>query len=306
MKQSIALIILTLLLSGCSLPFLGRNQSALQVNSSVNASVYLNGNFVGQTPFTDDNLKPGEYTVRLVVENNPAQDWQTRVTLSPHIITVLNREFGISDEQSSNYLLQLEPIANKSIAELSIVTMPDNSIVKINNQPQGISPITVSPIPVGDQQISLAAPGYNQQIINVQTKDGFRLLVSAQLAKTPALIMPEVDGAESTPSAQLIEDSLDSGQSQRLIPTITPQVTVTPTPAATLSPVEKPYVEITETGTGWLRVRDQPNINGTELAKVDVGSRLPYLETNDTGWHKVEYQPGQEGWVAGSYAVLYR
>jgi len=57
------------------------------------------------------------------------------------------------------------------------------------------------------------------------------------------------------------------------------------------------------TPTGFLRVRSEPSTAGEEVAQVDPGDRFPYLETDeDTGWFKIEYEDGEEGWVSNQYA----
>ena len=63
------------------------------------------------------------------------------------------------------------------------------------------------------------------------------------------------------------------------------------------------YAEISPTGTGWLRVRSEPVIDGTnenEIAKVDVGEKFPYLEEKN-GWVKIKLTTGKTGWVSGTF-----
>ena len=62
---------------------------------------------------------------------------------------------------------------------------------------------------------------------------------------------------------------------------------------------------INETGTGWLRVRDQASSAGQEIARVDVGGKYPY-RANLQGWYEIEYEPGETGWISGQYAELVR
>lgn len=66
----------------------------------------------------------------------------------------------------------------------------------------------------------------------------------------------------------------------------------------------KPYVEIGETGTGWLRVRAEASGSSAELVKIAVGSKVPYLNETVSGWHKIEYATGKQGWVSGKYATI--
>lgn len=309
MKKPLILITSAFMLAGCSLPFFGNKQAALQVNSTPQASVYLNGNHVGQSPYFDDKIKPGEYTVRILVEDDPTKDWQTKVTLSPQIVTVVSRDFGESPDQSSNYLLQLEPLASKSATELSIITIPDNVIVKVDGQPEGFSPVSIKDMPEGDHTIVLSAPGYQEQTIQAQTKAGFKLIVSAQLARSPESLS---DQSDATTSAELDEEATEEETADEEDTTEedtdpTPTKKPTPTKAAGGdTDLEPPYVIITETGTGWLRVRSEPSIAGEELTKVDVGEQFPYLDSNETGWYQIEYEPGKEGWISGQYADIVR
>ena len=309
MKKLFLLIIFSLSLSACSIPFIGQKRAALQVNSNPTATVYLNDNDVGQTPFFDDKLKPGEYTVKIEVPDQPNKTWTTNVTLSPQIVTIINRQFGDNQEESSNYLLQLEPLASKDSTEISIITIPDNVIVKIDGQPQGFSPVSLTNTNEGDHNIALSAPGYQEQIISAQVKSGFKLIVSAHLARSPGLDVFE-DSPDATQSAQLEDgeadsesDSEDEDQTPKPTPTKKPRSST----ATSSADLERPYVIITETGTGWLRVRSEPNTSvDNEVAKVDVGEQFTYIESNDTGWYKIEYSEGEEGWISGRYAELYR
>jgi N-acetylmuramoyl-L-alanine amidase len=62
---------------------------------------------------------------------------------------------------------------------------------------------------------------------------------------------------------------------------------------------------IKETGTGWLRVRDEAAGTGEEVARVDVGQHYKYL-SNMEGWLEIEYSPGKTGWISGQFADIVR
>ncbi|OGV96632.1 hypothetical protein A2W24_01570 [Microgenomates group bacterium RBG_16_45_19] len=295
-------------LAGCSqLPFLTKKQSALQVNSTPPAGVYLDGSLVGQTPYYDDKLKPGTYAVRLLVDGDPTKDWQTDVTLAPSIVTVLARQFGATSDDSSHYLLALEAINQKDSGQLDVASTPENVIVKVDGRPEGFSPLHLENVTEGDHVLTLTAPGYQELTIKAQTKNGYKLIATAQLARATEL----TEGAvldQATPSAQL-----DATAGAKLTPapktSPTPKVTgtLTPTPtkkAAAAGELEPPYVTITETGTGWLRVRSEPEVGDNEVAQVDVGDKFPYLESSGTGWYKIEFESGKQGWIVSRYAKL--
>ncbi|MFH1244174.1 MAG: SH3 domain-containing protein, partial [bacterium] len=68
--------------------------------------------------------------------------------------------------------------------------------------------------------------------------------------------------------------------------------------------IDKPYVLIGETGTGWLRVRKDASGTSDELGKANTGEKLKYLgESTDLGWHQVEFE-GSQGWVSGKYTTI--
>lgn len=82
----------------------------------------------------------------------------------------------------------------------------------------------------------------------------------------------------------------------------------TPTPQAT--PSTKVYIEITNTPTGFLRVRTQPGSSGEEIAEVKPGSKYLFLEEDTaSGWYKIQYSEpkaglpnGIQGWVSNQYS----
>lgn len=59
-------------------------------------------------------------------------------------------------------------------------------------------------------------------------------------------------------------------------------------------------VEIIETGTGYLNVREQPFFSSAQKAQIDVGE--VYITTDrENGWYLIEYEPGISGWVSSQY-----
>lgn len=318
MKKLSLIALFALILAGCSsIPFLNKKQAALQVNASPTASVYLNGNHVGQTPYFDDKIKPGEYTVRILVENDPAKDWSTQLNLQSQIVTVVNRMFGATPEESSNYQLQLEALSSKTATELSVVTIPDNVIVKIDGQPEGFSPLSVKDIEEGDHTLILTAPGYQEMTIQTQTKKGYKLAASATLGKIANA--PETDDQIASDSAQLKSDTATKSASLtptgKVSPTAKPTGKTTPSPTGKLTPtvkptgaasgtLEKPYVVIKDTPTGWLRVRKTPSTSAEEIAKVNPGEEYKFVEANESGWYLIVLEDGSEGWISGTYAQL--
>lgn len=289
------LIISATILSGCSsLPFLSPKPAALQVMSEPQANIFLNDNYVGQSTFYDDNLKPGEYTIKLQKSDQPEQEWQAKIGLYPSVVTVVNRSFAPTDVESSHYIVEMQQIGENEAAKIALVTIPDNVIVKLDGQPEGFTPITLNNIAEGSHTISIVAPGYREESINIQATRGYQILITASLGKTEALIAPPTPtpGPTASPSATPIV----TPAAQQVTPSATSSASASPTP---------PYVTILETGTGWLRVRSAPSgLTQNEVAKIDVGDTYPFIESSEDGWYKIEYAPGEAGWISAKFADL--
>lgn len=284
---SLALILIGLIVKN---KFFGRpGPGALQISTTPKATVFIDGTQVGVTPFFDDKLKSGEHTVRLVPEatTDSLVSWEGKVNLTPGILTAINRNFATSEAFSSGEIIWLEKISSRDKSSLSVISTPDQAVVKVDGEPKGFSPVLVENLSPGSHQLIVGTPGYEERTISAKTVAGYKLIVNVQLAQ-------KIEGIEeATPSAQLG-------------PSPSPKASPTPktTPKPTVTPPEKPYVLIKETPTGWLRVRMEPSVSATEAAKVNPGEMFPYLNEEKSGWLKIEYEEGKEGWVSGVYVEL--
>ncbi|MDO8514968.1 MAG: PEGA domain-containing protein [bacterium] len=241
----------------------GQGVAAVQIQSFPKADVYLNDTKVGQTPYKDEKLKPGDYAVKLTAD---ALLWTGKVKLYNDTITFINRDLADIAENSGGEILTLEKLVDDKSMEVAVVSQPDGAIVKVDGKSVGTAPLTVSDITPGDHEIGLSYPGYRDRFVRGRAVAGYRLNVAVQLGKT--------------------DDA--------------PVVTPTPkqaTPSATLA---KPYVTIKETPTGWLRVRFSPSTSATESGRVNPGDKFPLLD-EQTGWAKIRFKDLLEGWVSDSY-----
>jgi len=77
---------------------------------------------------------------------------------------------------------------------------------------------------------------------------------------------------------------------------------------ADLSNIATPVISQTQevivknTPTGFLRVRDKPNLNGKEIARVKPGDTLILLE-EQTAWDRVRLVDNTEGYVSAAYVT---
>ena len=98
--------------------------SGLAVESTPASVVYINGQKVGNTPYSSKDMSPGEVSVRLIpIDSQTAfAPFDTKLNLAAGIETVLRREFSQNEESSSTELLSFEKINEK---ESSISVMKE-------------------------------------------------------------------------------------------------------------------------------------------------------------------------------------
>lgn len=263
-------------------------KAALQIASTPDSKVFLNGEEVGVTPYFDDSLEVGEYTVKLTPQDGSSlASWEERVSLVANIVTSVNYQLGTSEELISGEILALEKIGNPKNAALAVVSQPDGALIKIDNESQGFAPVSLEELSPSEHQITISSPGFAEKTITAQTIAGYKLMVTVKLAQEDLSGM-----AEATSEAEEEEKTEEEEKEEKEEPTAAP------------IDLEKPYVKILTTPTGWLRVRMGPITTATEAAKVKPGQAFPYLSEEENGWYKIEYEDGEEGWVSGVYSEL--
>jgi hypothetical protein len=290
---------LSVLLGGCTLPLVGtKKKAALQVNSTPKATVFINSEHVGQTPYVDENLKEGEVVVKLVPETNGTTlgTWEGRVKLVSGILTVVTRTLGATEEESAGYVLTLEPISDNTKSGLTVVSTPDRAIITLNGEPKGFAPLSLDSIDEGDQEVLISLPGYQEQRVKAKAVKGYKLMINVQLARS----VEKEEDKEATPSAQpTTKDANDTTGT----PTPTKKAEKTASASAKLA---RPYVTIKSPDIGWVRVRSEPSTTAEELTKVYDGESFKLLDTNPAGWYQIEYLTGKKGWISGKYAEKYQ
>jgi len=267
LRIGIILIVLGIIIVGAALFLLGffkPGSAGLSVESVPAATVFIDGEQVGRTPY-EATRKPGEIVIKLIPQSldEVLVPFETKVTLTSGIQTVIKREFGDSEETSSGEILSFEKIGGDS-SGLAIVSVPNAAQVFIDGASRGFAPYKTSSITPGEHKIVVSAPGYSERALSIKTVEGFKLTVVVKLAPNGEEILEEEEEIEEPKQVE---------------------------------------VEILSTSTGFLRVRSEPSILGEEVGRVEPGEFYPYLdEDEDTDWLKIEYEEGKEGWVSGQYA----
>lgn len=251
-------------------------KGALQVTSSPASKVYLNNNYIGQTPLckcqTSDMLAPGDYTIRMVPTGSSLQEFEEKITVSQGVLTVVDREFG-NNGQSEGSIISLTPLDDKNSSQLIVVSFPQGAQVTLDDQDIGTTPLSYNNPTVSDHDLKVSKDGYNEKEIRIRTPLGYKLTVAAYLStSTTGLTIPSV---------------LSSA---------------TPTPSLSSSPTPTSSVLILNTPTGYLRVRAGPSLSAEEIGQVTPGKTYP-LTSESSGWYEITFDDGTTGWVSSQYAT---
>lgn len=244
-------------------------KGALQITSSPNSKVYINDKLIGQTPLCqcegNKMLGVGDYTIRLVPISGNFEPFQRRITITSKVLTVVDRTFS-QTALSQASIISLTEIADKTDAQISVISFPSNSGVYLDSNLVGQTPTLLKNITESDHEIKVTRDGYKDKVIRIRTVLGYRL---------DALIYLGIDPNIATASAILISS-----------------------PSAAVS---KPTVVILDTPTGFLRVRSTASLGGAEVAQVKPGETYD-LVSEQTSWYEIKLKNGNTGWISSQYA----
>lgn len=255
----------------------------VKIVSSPEANVFLETVNIGKTPY-DDKMRVGEYLIKLIPnkEATATASWQGKVVVHKNAVTYINRELGVSDIYSAGEILTIIKASTKQQApdsgEVQVETDPVGALVYLDNDEKGVAPLLLQEVPKGAHDLSIYMPGFFRRTIKINVESDHQLKAVIKLA-------------------------LDAEAQKELQATSSAKVQVA-TPSAIIKDDEArttPTIVIKETPTGWLRVRYEPTLTASEAARVNPGEKYSLLEER-TGWIKIPYAEGQEGWIASQYA----
>lgn len=287
MKKLVLIIFAAILLGGCTPKDLFiKPPAGLEIATTPSATVFIDGDNKGTTPYSDKNVKPGTYTLKLVpTSGSNLSSYETKLTLTPKASTVISRTFTQSELDSSGYLLSLqEELSGETY--LSVISDPDTVNITLDDKPNGFTPLSKLTISPGSHTLLANSPGFVEQTLPINAVKGYNLIVNFKLASQNITLTPPPPATSSASASPT--------------PSSPP-----PSPPASPSPsISMPYIEIGATETSWLRVRKEASGTSEELGKANTGEKLKYLgESTDLGWHKVEFA-GTPGWVSAKYSTL--
>lgn len=260
------------------------NFSGLQVVASGSeADIYLDGKKIGQTPYENEKLHPGEYVIELKPKSSQFKSWNKKIILTQGAMTTVERSFSKDGKYDGGLLVYLLPIDDK-MASVEVLTNPDNCSFYFNKESKGKTPFTVQNVIAGNQEVIVKKDGFQDRIYKIDTVSGYKSVLDFDM-------IPEVALPTKTPEKVLGDEASLSAKIS-----LTPTLSLSPTKTVSSSKL----IEIGETGTGWLRVRQEPTTSSSESAKVNQGQKFVPLEEQN-GWIKIEYEKGKFGWISSDY-----
>ncbi|HEX7042255.1 MAG TPA: PEGA domain-containing protein [Patescibacteria group bacterium] len=247
-------------------------KGALQVTSVPLSNVYLNGKLIGKTPFCmcegKDLLKVGDYTLKLVpIEGDNLDAFEQQITITKSVLTVVDRTFG-QGGLSSGFVINLVPLSDKNATQLFVSSIPSGAEIQVDQNEITQTPLLMKKIAPSDHDLVISRPGYKTKTVHIQTHAGYQLSAVVSLGLLPP---------NATTSANPFNNT------------------------TTLTPSQSQKIVILSTPTGYLKVRDEPSVSGSESAQVKSGNVYNLLDEQD-GWYEINLTDGTNGWVSAQYA----
>ncbi len=246
-----------------------KGTGALQVTSNVPAKVVLNGKTLGTTPLCKceqvDRVDAGNYTLELIPEGG-FEKFSTKIKIGRGVLTAVDRTF-LPGSYASSYILTLEK-ASGTDPQLFVSSLPSGALVSVDGNETGATPNLITPISSSEHEVELQKGGYGKKTIRVKTIPGYKLVIEALLGTQPE-------------AEEVLPGSLGS-------------------PSPTPTTIQR-LVTILATPTGFLRVRQEPNIASLEIGRVLPKDEL-VLVAEENDWYKIQLKNGVEGWISSSFA----
>jgi hypothetical protein len=143
------------------------------------SSLYLDGNYMGQTPSGDyfdlSSLVPGSHTVLLRHTNY--QDFSQTVYVGGGKVVTVNAVLTPGVPGPTPYIT----------GQIVAASVPAGAEFFLDNVYKGITPLTLSDIPVGSHVVTMKEAGYSDNVQTVTVVGGQSTAVAATLTQpTPA------------------------------------------------------------------------------------------------------------------------
>ena len=247
-------VVLTLMLPALFFPGcnVDRGKAALRVTAEPEATVFLDGEHIGKTPLTKEDLPTGRKTLRFVRED---ASWTQEVEFSSGAWTMVSHRFALIEEEEATEIVTV------TRGEGMILTsVPDGAKVVVDESRVGATPLSLPNTAPGPHSVRLEKEGYeDRSIMGLHVEKGFATNVFMQL---PRLGQPALqNGLQKDASMSAVPK-----QEVRILETGTGWLRVRSTPSLSGSEIAKvdtaSMLELLEEKEGWVKIRLQDGGEG--------------------------------------------
>ncbi len=142
-----------------------------------------------------------------------------------------------------------------------VISTPSGAELTIDGKSVGKTPVKVDNLDPGEHVFILGKNDYLKRSIRAALKQGYRLSINVDLALSEADL------------TKVMIEPITASQS----------------------------LVISDTPTGFLRVRSGPSTGASEVGRVNPGDTVTMLEQTN-GWYRIRLNDGKEGYISTSYA----
>ncbi len=153
-------------------------KSGLQISSTPEADVYIDGKEVGKTLYENKDLKVGEYQIELKAGENK---WQGVIPTTPGTVSILNRDLASNIASSSGEILIL-----KKGKGVFLTSTPLGAEIEIEGKIYGNTPLLISDLAPSEYVFILSHPGYIKRQIRAVLPPDMTLNINSDLAVAEA------------------------------------------------------------------------------------------------------------------------
>lgn len=292
--------------------YTSNQKGELYVVSVPDTTVFIDNVPQNKTPFKT-SLKPGSYQLKLVPNGEEASisaSFEQSVTILPNILTYINRVLGTNDITSSGYTSWVTKMKTRSeqagTGELMVKSDPQGALVYLDSDEQGVTPITLKNISRGDHELSVYLPNFVRYNVRPKISEGFTTNIDVKLSVDEQAVQ---SSEKATVEASVISSSSVSKRSSESSTKSSAKSSAkassssvkTSTKSSLLSGKVIFSIEVKNTPTGFLRVREDATAASEELGKLNPKDKVDVYE-EVKGWYKINFE-GKSGWISAQYTT---
>lgn len=257
-------------------------KGALQIKTNVKSKVFLNGTEIGIAPLCkcseNETITAGTYDLRIEPEDASLSAFSTKVSINGGVLTAVERTF-LPGAYASASILTLEKNNSKE-SELIITTLPNQAIITIDSIAKGVAPFKTNDLSISEHELKIGKEGFLEKTMQIKMIENHKLIIEIYLGTQGAHEELEQENGKIKEEAKDTEDE----------------------DLKTIDNVKK-VVTISQTPNGFLRVRNGPGTNFSEITRVNSSDTFDVI-SEESGWIEIQVNDDTSGFVSNQFAKI--